>query len=190
MSSKSLSFGRQSIGLWGADVEAFALRNASRTHARVASGSVIVMVAVVAVVRSGRPTEEAVAGATGLAYYTADDGATGLTDSVNKPSPFQKDGKEMVRAYVCRDADGKEFVSHLERYTAEAQQAPAAVAALPPEQRAMEDPSSASGGPDGIEVKRPKDTTWVRVSDPRAQKIMQPRSPSGKTDGLTFVAPR
>ena len=170
------------------------LRESLNRHAWVAAGAAVLLVAVavVAVVRSGRSGGEAEAppGATGLAHYTTDDGATWFTDSANKLPPFTKEGKEMVRAYVYRDASGKEFVSHLERYTPEAQRALAAVAALPPEQRGLEDPSSAAGGLDGIEVKRPKDTAWVRASDPLGQKIMQPLSPSGKSDGLTFVAPR
>ena len=169
------------------------LREAVNRHAWLAAGAAVLLiaVAVVAVVRSGRSSEtDAPPGATGLAHYTTDDGATWFTDSANKLPPIKKDGKEMVRAYVYRDAGGDEFVSHLERYTPEAQRALAAVAALPPEQRGLEDPASSAGGLDGIEVKRPKDTAWVRASDPRGQKIMQPLSPSGESDGLTFVAPR
>ena len=168
-------------------------REAVNRHAWVAAGAamLLIAVAVVAVVRSGGSAEaDAPPGATGLAHYTIDDGATWFTDSANKLPPFKKDGKDMVRAYVYRDGSGKEFVSHLERYTPEAQRALAAVAALPPEQRGLEDPASSAGGLDGIEVKRPKDTAWVRASDPRGQKIMQPLSPSGKSDGLTLVAPR
>ena len=169
------------------------LREAMNRHAWVAAGAAVLLiaVAVVAVVRSGRSSEtDSPPGATGLAHYTTDDGATWFTDSANKLPPFKKDGKDMVRAYVYRDASGKEFVSHLERYTPEAQRALAAIAALPPEQRGLVDPATSAGGLDGIEVKRPKDTAWVRASDPRGQKIMQPLSPSGKSDGLTYVAPR
>src|SRR5688500_3187990 len=169
------------------------LREALNRHAWVAVGAatLFVAIAVVAVVRSGSSEEaEAPPGATGLAHYTTDDGATWFTDSANKLPPFKKDGKDMVRAYVYRDASGKEFVFHVERYTPEAQRALAAIAALPPEQRGLEDPSSAAGGLEGIEVKRPKDTAWVRAGDPRGQKIMQPLSPTGKIDGLTFVTPR
>ena len=169
------------------------LREALNRHAWVAAGAgvLLVAIAVAAVARSGRSGEtDAPPGATGLAHYTTDDGATWFTDSANKLPPFKKDGKDMVRAYVYSDASGKEFVSHLERYTPEAQRALAAIAALPPEQRGLEDPSSAAGGLEGIEVKRPKDTAWARASDPRGQKIMHPLSPSGKSDGLTLVAPR
>ena len=154
------------------------------------TAALIIVVAVVAVVRSGQPVEETAPGATGLAHYSTNDGATWFTDSVNKLPPLKKDGKKMVRAYVYRDGSGKEFVSHLERYTAEAERSLAATAALPPEQQGMEDPASAAGGLDGMEVKRPKDKVWVRASDPRGQKIMQPLSPGGKSEELTFVVPK
>ena len=170
------------------------VREAVNRHAWVAAGAAVLLVgvAVVAVVRSGRSSgdSDAPPGATGLAHYTTDDGATWFIDDANKLPPFKKDGREMVRAYVYRDASGTEFVSHLERYTPEAQRALAAMAALPPEQRGLQDPASTAGGLDGIEVKRPKDTAWVRASDPRGQTIMQPLSPNGTSDGLTLVAPR
>jgi hypothetical protein len=108
-----------------------------------------------------------------------------FTDSINKFPPFKKDGKDAVRAYVYRDAEGKEFVSHMD--APEVRRARAALDALPPEQRGLEDPSTAA---DGVEVKRPKETTWLRASTPRGQQTMQALSPSGKTDGLTYVEPK
>jgi hypothetical protein len=157
----------------------------------IGGAAVLIVIAVIVVLRAATAREEqAVPGATGLSYYTTDDGATWFTDRMDKIPPFKKDGKDAVRAYVYRDASGKEFVSHMERYTPEAVRALAALETMPPEQRGLEDPASLAGGLDGIEVKRPKDTTWVRGSEQRAQQIMQPRSPDGKRDGLQYVAPR
>lgn len=169
------------------------LREAINRNAGFAIGAaaVLVVIAVVVVLRAGRTQEaQPVAGATGISHYTIDDGATWFADRMDKIPPFKKDGKDAVRAYVYRDASGKEFVSHMERYTPEALRALAALATMTPEQRGLEDPASLAGGLEGIEVKRPKETTWVRASEPRAQQIMQPRSPDGKRDGLQFVVPR
>jgi len=124
---------------------------------------------------------------TGKIHFTTDDGATWFADSVDKYPQFKKDGKDAYRANVYRDADGKEFVAYLERRatpsSAEAA-AEEAAASLTPEQRAM-DPTAVLSP--GTEVKRPGDKTWYRDTDPRAQQIMRPRSPSGKTEGLTYV---
>ena len=155
-----------------------------------AAGAGLIVVAIVAIIWSSRSSAPPpVTGASGLVHFTTDDGATWFTDSINKFPPFKKDGKDAVRAYVYRDAEGKEFVSHMERYAPEVRRALAELDALPPEQRGLEDPSSAAGG-DGVEVKRPKETIWLRASTPRGQQTMQPLSPSGKTDGLTYVEPK
>ena len=155
------------------------------------AAGLIIIIAIFAFVRGNAPNEDTVIpGAAGMSHYTTDNGATWFNDRTDKVPPFKKDGKDAVRAYVYKDASGKEFVSHMERYTAEAQRALAQWEKMPPEQRGLEDPSTLAGGLDGIEVKRPKDTAWTRASDPRGQQIMQPRTPDGKADGLTFVAPR
>ena len=80
-------------------------------------------------------------------------------------------------------------MSHLERYTAPAKRALDVYASQPPEIQATEDPSTVAGGMEGIEVKRPKGTNWVRTSNPAAQEIMVPRAPDGTTTGLTLAEP-
>ena len=170
-----------------------AIREMINKHAWVATGVAAAVVALAAfmVLRGASRGPETVApGAAGLSFYTTDDGTTWFADRVELIPPFKKDGKDAVRAYVYRGSDGHEFVSHLERYTADAKRALAALDKLTPQERATEDPASLAGGLDGVEVKRPKDKVWVRASDPRGQQLMQPRSPDGKTEGLQIVAPQ
>ena len=64
------------------------------------------------------------------AYYTTDDGQTFFGGTVADVPPFQKDGKEAVRAHVYT-CNGKPFVNHLERYTPEARKVIAAAMATP-----------------------------------------------------------
>jgi hypothetical protein len=169
-----------------------AIRETINRHAWIATaGAAVVALGALVVLRGAlRRPVMAAPGAVGLSFYTIDDGATWFADRTELIPPFKKDGKDAVRAYVYRGPDGHEFVSHLERYTAEAKHALATLDKLTPEERAMEDPSSLAGGMDGLEVKRPTDKTWFRASDPRGQQIMKPRSPDGKTDGLQLVAPQ
>ena len=170
-----------------------AIREVINKHAWIATAGAAAVVALAAFLVLRSSSEKGVTaapGAAGLSFYTIDDGTTWFADRTELLPPFKKDGREAVRAYVYRAPDGKEFVSHLERYTAEAKRALSALERLTPQERATEDPSSLAGGLDGIEVKRPKDKAWIRASDPRGQQIMQPRAPSGKNDGLQFVAPQ
>jgi len=129
---------------------------------------------------------------TGKIHFTTDDGATWFPDSVDKYPQFKKDGKDAYRANVYRGADGKEFVAYLERRatqssTAAEEEEEAVAASMTPEQRALNPTAALTPG---IEVKRPGEKTWYRDTDPRAQQIMRPRLPSGKTDGLTYVQAR
>src|SRR5690242_15812342 len=45
------------------------------------------------------------------AYFSIDDGKTWFVDDGKKIPPFQKGGKDAVRAYVYRCPDGTKFVS-------------------------------------------------------------------------------
>jgi len=93
-------------------------------------------------------------------FYSADDGKTWFADSADKPSPFEKNGRHAYRAYVWKSADGKKFVSHLERSVAAASAIPGA----------------------NLEVKKPGagDDSWVKTSTPAAQKVMAPIGPDGR----------
>ena len=111
------------------------------------------------------------------AYFSIDDGKSWFADDVKKIPPFQKDGKEAVRAYIYKCPDGKEFASHLERYT--------------PEASKKLEASYASGSRNtdvvalqriqatGVEVKAPGQPNWVNLSDQKAALIVTPRCPDG-----------
>jgi hypothetical protein len=123
------------------------------------------------------------------AYYTIDDGATWFADDIQKIPPFDKDGKPAYRAHVFKCSDGKEFVSHLERYTPEAKK-------KLEEARAKGDQADPAVYEEvtitGIEVKKPGtgDTGWVKQSDyEKAAKIASPVCPDGTTNGIEPVYP-
>src|SRR5947207_15826357 len=48
-------------------------------------------------------------------YFTTDDGKTYFEDSADKVAPFDKDGKEAVRAHVFKCGQGAPFVGYLEK---------------------------------------------------------------------------
>src|SRR6267154_2521014 len=61
-----------------------------------------------------------VATASGKAFFSVDDGKTWFPDDAKNIPPFDKDGKQAVRAFVYRCADGTTFVNYLQRYKPEA----------------------------------------------------------------------
>jgi hypothetical protein len=122
------------------------------------------------------------------AFFTIDDGKTWFADDVAKLPPFNKDGKQAVRAYVFRSAKGTVFVNHLERFKPEARQAI--------EQASKPDPKQTTGPPKhlsaiqsaytgGREVKRPGDEKWIGTGNFRdAGQVMTVKCPDGSTDAL------
>jgi hypothetical protein len=123
----------------------------------------------------------------GKFFYTTDDGKTWFIDDSTKFPPFMKDGKEAVRAYVYRTKDGKEFVGLLERYTLAAKKSLEAAAARPPDPLGMEDASMAAA--DAVLWKKPGQTAWVSVNDPRAAGVQTVVSPNGAGDTVQLVTP-
>jgi hypothetical protein len=93
-------------------------------------------------------------------------------------TPFEHEGKQAVRAHVWV-CGGKPFVSHLERYTTEYG---AALRAAQTGQTKPETLAVIQGSADMLEVKRPREGNWVKLSDPRARDIITPRCPAGSTD--------
>ena len=95
------------------------------------------------------------------AYYTADDGKTYFADEMRTEVPFDKDGKQAVRAYVFKCGDGEPFVGYMERLTEEGQKAVAESKSQNPQ-----DPGAMVGAVMGYhEMKRPEDKQWTNVSD-------------------------
>jgi hypothetical protein len=130
-------------------------------------------------------------------FYSIDDGASTFEDDIMLVAPFQKDGKEAVRAYVYTCDGGKtKFVAYLERYTAKGKKAiedmrkkqeEAAKNNAPPSPEifAMEQMQFTER-----EVKKPGTGKWVRASSPEAQTVMQVTCPEGQsTDTLEPVMP-
>lgn len=125
------------------------------------------------------------------AFYSTDDGKTWFVDDAEKIPPFDKDGKPAYRVYVYRCADGKPFISHLERYTPEAKKKLEEIVAKGPD--ADVDPGVMEMiYMNGVEVKDPGtgDKGWVKQSNfDRAAKITTPACPDGTTDTLEPVLP-
>jgi len=115
-------------------------------------------------------------------FFTVDDGKTWFKDDATKLPPFDKGGKQAVRAYVFRSAKGTEFVNHLERFKPEARRAL--------EEAATSDPN-AKGPPrnlaaiqsayiGGREVKRPGEPKWTSAGSFReAAQVTAIKSPDG-----------
>ena len=122
----------------------------------------------------------------GKAFFSTDDGKTWFAADAMTVPPFNKDGKEAVRAYVYRAGDGTEFVGYLERYTPVGKKSLKAALAQP--EQLTEDPFSTVAGE--LQVKKPGDAAWISASDPRAAKVQTVVSPKGKSDVVSPVSPR
>jgi hypothetical protein len=124
-------------------------------------------------------------GTPGQAFFSIDDGKNYFSDSVKKLPPFQKDGKEAFRAYVFKGADGKPFVSCLVRFTPDTKKQLEAIHAQNPEK-----PNTFMINHlemDGMEVRAPGQTNWIKKSDPRSAELLNPRLPNG--DQAEMVVP-
>jgi hypothetical protein len=124
------------------------------------------------------------------AYFTTDDGKTWFADDVKKVPPFDKDGKQAVRAYVYRCAGGEPFISHLERYTPEGKKAlEQAMKQNDPNNPALMEEVILNG----VQVKKPGSDAvkgWVKMSNlDMAGRIMELKCPDGKLVGLEPVIP-
>ena len=85
--------------------------------------------------------------------------------------------KQALRALVYQCADGKPFVSCLVRYTPLAKRSLEAIYARQPEIHDSLEIRQLEL--DGMEVKAPGQTTWLKRSDPRAAPMVMPRCPDG-----------
>lgn len=124
---------------------------------------------------------------TAKAFYTVDDGATWFVDDAGKVVPFDHKGKQAVRVYIYKCAEGKPFAGFLERYTPEAAQ------------KLAETPKGGNVDPGineelymtGIEVKQPGAAgKWLGRSTPDGEKLQSEiKCPDGKNDTLETVIP-
>ena len=144
----------------------------------VIAGVVIVgaIVAIIIQARSYGSTAE------GDAYFTDDDGATFFTDDGKKQAPFDRNGKQAVRAHVF-ECGGKRVVGFMSGYTPEALKLVAEAQKYkgtgkpPPNAHPL-----ASGAPMGLMAERPGDAAWVPQADAgRGTMVRVFRCPDGST---------
>lgn len=118
------------------------------------------------------------------AFFSIDDGQTWFPDDASKIPPIEHEGKTAYRVKVFKCPDGKEFVSHLERYNPDAKKRIEAV---------VRDGSAKSGGamiPDmelgrALEVKKPGEKKWIRWTPETSEqytRTMSPKCPDGSAN--------
>jgi hypothetical protein len=121
------------------------------------------------------------------AFFTVDDGKTWFVDDASKLAPFDRDGQQAVRAYVC-EYDGKQFVNHLERYTDAGKRAMTQV-----REAAKKGPPPgalvAAAQQRGREVKRPGEATWVVSTARAAGAVVALKPPNGAAGEPKLVFP-
>lgn len=114
-------------------------------------------------------------------YYTVDDGANYFADELSKLTPFDKDGKPAVTAYVFRCDGGDEFVGYLERFTEtvrkEAAKLGPAAAENPEQQMQLEMLKQ-----QGREVKKPGAGNWVDAMSPEGMQVTAVQCPGEGDD--------
>lgn len=154
-------------------------------HRKVGVGVAVIALAVAVAVLFYSQRENPELATAEQAYFTVDDGATYFPDSVKRIPPFDHDGKAAVRVIVYRcKRHGKEFVSHLERYSPEAK---ALADAVPAQGKDIK--SQGEQLAKGRQFKQPGQKDWISQADPRATGMMIPRCPQGDYDQLTVVTP-
>jgi hypothetical protein len=124
---------------------------------------VVIIAAVVSIVMQARSSS----GGGSQAFYSADDGQTYFADSKLLVVPFDKGGKQVVRAHVFR-CGGKPVVGYLERYTPAALKVMEDVRQAKAEKRPPKDIGALMNlSSAGIEVKKPgAGNPWIRGTEP------------------------
>lgn len=117
----------------------------------------------------------------GGAYFTVDDGKTLFVDKALRMAPFEKDGKQAVRAHVFM-CGGKQVVGYLSRYSADALQTLAEAKAAGGQGKPPPNIGKLSSiGFTGTEYKKPGDAKWIVGTDQaRIAAIRAFKCPDGK----------
>jgi hypothetical protein len=125
-------------------------------------------------------------------FFTTDEGPSPqlFVDDATKVPPFDHGGKPAYRARVYRCPHGKQFVACLERFNEtdrkrlqEAVDRAKAINGHAP---------AADSFYNAIEVKKPGDKEWVRLSNATREHyedILDPVCPEGSSDGVVPVMP-
>ncbi|HWE05022.1 MAG TPA: hypothetical protein VG326_21620 [Tepidisphaeraceae bacterium] len=112
-------------------------------------------------------------------YYSDDDGKTWYIDDAKNVPPYDHNGKQAVRAYLYKCADGKPFVQRLEMFDISTKEA------IEGQIRQGVPPLEAQLQVRGIKIKRPADEKWAYVLNGTPQeyaafqKVMTPHCPDG-----------
>ena len=164
------------------------VREKLRDHPRVAA-----VIAALAVICGGSFLYLQVAGSTPRfgppreLFVTVDDGKTYFAAPAEQLPPFQHEGKTALRAYVFA-CGGTPFVGYVERYSDRAKTL--MLEGWKAQQEKSGPPSMNPEMLNGIEVKRPGETTWIRHSDlARAAEIMNVRCPDQTDKKAEMVLP-
>jgi hypothetical protein len=119
----------------------------------------------------------------GKAYFSTDDGASYFADDASNLPPYDKAGKQAVRAYVYQCATGKPFVLYLEKYTDDGKKRMEQMANRP-----ANTPPPAAVDPTSISlVKKPGTGTWIGMRDPNYAKVTEVRCPDGSTSATPVL---
>jgi hypothetical protein len=123
---------------------------------------VVIIAAITSIVMQARSGS----GGGSQAFYTVDDGKTYFTASKLLVAPFDKDGKQAVRAHVFM-CGGKPVVGHLSRYTDAALKVMEDVKQSRAEKRPPKDIGALMNlSSSGIEVKKPgAGNPWIKGTD-------------------------
>lgn len=111
------------------------------------------------------------------AYFSDDDGKTFFVDDLNKPYPFDHNGKPAYRAYVYKGSDGVPTVAYLERYTPRGLARKLELTTQPANDGGAEAAKLLLGE---TEVKKPGVDQWVPAGSPLHNVIVQPEDPTAR----------
>lgn len=118
------------------------------------------------------------------AFYTVDDGKTYFAEDAIKLVPFDKDGKQAVRAHVYECAHGKKFVASLERMSPEAK---AIIDKMKATGEQPDTPTQMKLAEGGTQFKRPGETNWTTRNE--FNKAFVLTCPDGTTGNAQLVIP-
>jgi hypothetical protein len=120
-------------------------------------------------------------------FFSVDDGKTWFPDDAEKLPPFDKGGKPAYRVRIYRCPHGKEFVSHLERYSDDDRKRMQMLIDTG-KTRSMEFVQLGTS----FEVKRRGGKDWVKLTAQNTAKtsvLRVPKCPEGSSAGVVRVSP-
>jgi hypothetical protein len=148
--------------------------------------SVVIIIAIISIVMQASNSNSSKA----QVYYTIDDGQTLFSDSNMKIAPFEKDGKQAVRAHVFM-CGGKKVVGYLSKYTDEALQILEEVKQAKKEKRVPKNIGALmSLNSTGVLVKKPgAGNPWVKGADMQKQSAIRVFRCPGEKEAAKEVDP-